>query len=208
MFNLNEAAIFQAVKWERHLAFRFASFGKRLFFVLFVLTSLLFIFFWAPQFFGLLIIFLVLTLTFWLKESFLNSKLKNPKLKVKIEEVIRRPEEYNLAEFLSFEVAKAVDKSIKFAQSKKISHISSTILFYNLLRDIPKLNFIFSRALLHLKTLKTTLEMYFKNLTNYPGGEKFKFSYSTDFQSTILESLKVAQKKGHQRIEIGDLLTA
>jgi len=245
-FDLKEAVIYQAVKWKRHPVFRLAQLFKKIFFVLFCFFFLIFLYTFLTDTFGIRIqklslgfsiIFLTLVIGSWYKTLFLNWKLKKPKLKIALQEIVNRPEEFNLAEFLNFEVAKAVAQSIKFAQSKNISEISSTILFYHLLKNIPKLNFIFSRSLLDIKTLKTTLEIYFKNLTKYPGpvrnsvflrflykifkkrekkseisneagGEKVKFSYSSDFQSTILESLKVAQKKGHQRIEIGDVLTA
>jgi len=232
-FDLKKAAIFQAVKWERHPAFRFAKPLKKLFLILFIFSFLIFIYGFLTDalhfktqriFFGLSIIFLVLTIDKWIGITFLNSKLKKPKLKVKIEEVLQNPEKYNLAEFLSFEVAKAVDRSIKFAKSKKLAEIDSSILFYFLLVDNPKLNFIFSRALLNLKSLKEIFLTYIKNLKISRGGEKFK--YGKEFQDVILESLKIAQKKNQLRasprkgeeaedeaslelpIEIGDILIA
>jgi len=234
-FDLKKAAIFQAVIWDQHPAFRFAKPLKKLFLVLFISFFLLFIYGFLTDaftfktqkiFLGLSIIFLVFTIGQWLKISFLNSKLKKPKLKTTIEEAISRPEEFNLAEFLNFEVAKAVDKSIKFAQSKNFSEINSSLLFYFFLADNPKLNFIFSRAFLDQKIIK---EIIFNNIismvNNYTPDELFT-GYSADFQNTILESLKIAQKKGQLRprptswgeagneaklqrpIELGDILTA
>ncbi|PJA84946.1 MAG: hypothetical protein CO145_00295, partial [Candidatus Nealsonbacteria bacterium CG_4_9_14_3_um_filter_37_13] len=212
-FDLKKAAIFQAVRWERHPAFRLASPLKKLFLILFIFTFIFFLYGFLTEAFifktqklslGLSIIFLVLAIGKWLRINFLDLKLKKPSLKIKIEETLTNPEKYNLAEFLSFEVAKAVAKSIKFAQTKKLSEINSSILFYYLISDNPELDFIFSRAILSLREIKKVLEAHFKMLKP----EKFISAYSNDFQNSIFESLKIAQKKGHQRIEIGDILTA
>lgn len=212
-FNLEKAAIFQAVKWERNLFFRFAGALKKLFLLFFIFIFLIFLYgFLSENFsqdlnqrlFGSSIIFLVLAVTFWIKESFLNSKLKQPKLKIELKEATLKPEEYNLAEFLSFEVAKATFKSIKFAKSKRLFQIDSSILFYFLLKDNPKLNFIFSRALLSLREIQKILVEIFKTLKR----EKFQEIFADDFQNSILDSLQIAQKRGHQRIEIGDIICA
>ena len=162
-FNLKEAAIFQAVKWARHPAFRFARPLKKLFLVLFIILFLIFLYGFLTEtftqaalslFLGLSIIFLTLTIGKWVRIFFLESKLKKPKLKAKIEEAVARPEEYNLAEFLSFEVAKAVFESKN----------NSTGLFYHLLSDNPELNFVFFRAILSLKEIKKLLNQYLKKI--------------------------------------------
>ncbi len=157
--------------------------------------------------FGLSVISLTLFISFWTKELFFNTKLKKPKLKADIKEAINKPGEYNLADFLSFEAAKAVLKSINFAQKKKISEVSSTVLLYNILLNNPKLNFIFSRVLISLKELKTVLKTYLKSI---PAGEETvgEIQFQKSFQDAVLDSLKIAQKKNHQRIEISDLITA
>ena len=210
MFNLREAAIFQAVKWERNPVFRWARTLKKLFLILFILDFGLFLYFLifekypASKLKGLALIFLAFTLINWLSESFFNSKLKKPRLRAKIEEAINRPDEYNLAEFLSFEVAEAVDSSIKFAQSKKLSEINSSILFYFLISENPKLNFVFARALLSPKEIKKILEPHFKILKSTNVDVRRQQIYSEDFQETILDSLKIAQEKGHQRHERGE----
>lgn len=207
-FDLKRAAIFRAIKWERYPVFRFARPLKKLFLILFIFFFLIFIFQTKRIFLGFSIIFLTLSLINWLKESFFNSKLKRPELKAKIEEAIKNPENYNLAEFLSFEVARVVYKSIKFARAKRSPEINSPILFYYLILDNPKLNFIFNRALLNLEEIKKILETHFK--ISKPGtvDVRGQYPYSEDFQDTILESLKIAQRKGHLRVEIGDVLTA
>jgi len=195
MFDLKRAKIYQAVEWEKLPIVRYIKVLKKLFFVLFVLIFLVFLYGFALESFssetnksilGLSIIFLVLVLGSWIKESFFNLKLKKPKLKAALSEVVLNPQDYNLAEFLSFEAAKAVGKSRK----------SSTRLFYFLLRDNPKLDFIFSRALLDFNEIKKILK------------KELKIKESENLQRTIFEALEIAQKKNHLRIEIGDVLSA
>jgi len=197
-FNLKEAAIFQAVKW--HPVFRFARVLKKLFLILFIFTFFAFLFgFLTESFsqnlnsnlFSLSIIFLVFGLGCWIKETFLNSILKKPKLKIKLGEALLEPEKYNLAEFLSFEVAKAIWKSKN----------NSTWLFYNLLAENPHLNFIFSRALLSLKEIKKVLKDY-SPPTTVPA-----FGWAP-LEAVIFESLKTAQKKGNLRVEVEDMMGA
>jgi len=212
-FDPKQASIFQLLKWERYSLFKYANVLRRAFFSLFVFLFLLFLFGFftdafsieiASKIFGLSLIFLSLGTTFWLLNSFFQIKIKNPPTELSLSEIIEKPFEFNLAEFLSFELAKAVSKTIKFARSKKLSQIPSTPLFYFLLRDNPKLNFVFSRANVSLKILKSELKKYLKSLR----GEKFEEIYSLEFQDTILESLKIAKERGHSRIEIEDILTS
>lgn len=199
-FNLEKTAIYQAVKWERHPTFRFVKPLKKLFSVVFAILFLAFLYGFFREAFeqstlslllGSSIISLTLFLAFWVKGSFLDLKLKQPQLKATIKEAVANPGKYNLAELLSFEVAKAVDKSKN----------NSTILFYNLLSGNPKLNFIFSRVLLNLKEIKKILKNYLNKIQSRSGSTK-------NFQDLILETLKIAQKKGHLRVEVGDALTA
>ena len=162
-FNLRETAIYQAVKWEIGLAFRIIKLFKKLFLILFIILFIIFLYGFLTdnirqsalsQLLGLTIITLTLYLGSWVKVLFLETKLKQPKLKIKIEEAIISPEKYNLAEFLSFEVAKAILKSKN----------NLTNLFYNLLQDNPQLSFIFSRALLSFKEIKKILKQYLEKI--------------------------------------------
>ena len=210
-FNLKRTAIFQALIWER--VFRLARVLKKLFLILFIFTFLIFLYgFLTENFahstlsllFGFSIIFLTSLIGLWTKAPFFNLKLKRPKLKITIQEALSSPEKYNLAEFLSFEAAKAVFGAINFSKKRKLPKISSEALFYFSLKEWPEANFIFSRALLPLKEIKKELKNYMGNLK----GEKFQQIFSEDFQKVILEALKIAQRKGHQAIEMGDILVS
>ena len=230
-FDLKKAPIYLAVRWEKYPIFRLAKPAKKICLVLFIIFALLFLYgllveklspAGTQRLFGFSLIFLVLTVTSQIIESFFNLKLKQPRLRqgyggqAKIlEEAALNPQDHNLAEFLSFESARAVSKAKKFSKSKKLSEINSSALFYFLLRDNPKLEFIFLRALLNLKEIKEILKCHLDSLKS----EEFKEIhpvrkaisnevYSVDFQNAISESLKIAAKKSHLRIEIGDVITA
>lgn len=183
-FDLKKARIFQALKWS--LGSRFVKVFKKIFFVLFLIFTLLFLYGFFTQSFsqesnsvllGLSIIFLTLTCLGWLKFKFFESKLKKPEI----------PESDNLAEHLSFEVARAAHRTT-----------DSTGLFYNILKNNPQLNFVFSRLLLDMKEVKKEVRKKVSRQVNY----------SKDFQKTMVEALNIAQKKKHQRITVGDVLTA
>ncbi len=216
IFNFKQTAIFQAV--ELNEIFRFVGFLKKLFLILFFVVFLLFLYDFIIEAFsvrvnqillGLTIIFLTLFISFWLKQAFFNLKLKKPKIELTIEQALLSPERYNLAEFLNFETAQAVNRSFKFAELKKLSEVNSAILFYFLLQDNKSLNFVFSRALLSITSIKNILKEHFKMYKEYSQTEiGSEMGFSEDFQNTILESLKIAQKKNHQKIEVGDMIVA
>ena len=204
-FNLKKAKIYQAVRWQ---VFKFAKVIKSAFLILFIIVFLIFLYGFVPENFpketnrillGISIILFVSFISSWVKGIFFNLKLKNPKLKTTLSEVLSSPEKYNLAEFLSFEVAKAINRSLRLAHS---GQVTSTHFLYSLLVDNPKLNFIFSRVLLDLGEVKNILKQEIKSAVKNSSG------YSKDFEDAVLEALKIAQKKNHSRIEIGDALSA
>jgi len=214
-FNLKKAKIYQAVELAR--IFKLIKFFKKTFLFLFFITFLLFLYgFVLEKFYdtfneillGITIIFLILSISCWYKELFFNLKLKKPEIRTTIKQALTEPEKYNLAEFLNFEVALAVNKSLRFIKLKKdkSNGVTSGILFYFLLKS-KRLNFIFSRALLDAKEVEKTLRQYYKIMKENKLFV-FKDGFSEDFQNTILESLKVAEQKNHQRVEIGDILIA
>jgi len=206
MFNLETAAIYQAVRWRGW--FKLAKPLQKVCLIGFIIFSLIFLYgFLADAFtkptlsllLGFSIIFLSFTVGLWIKLLFFNTKLKKPRLRRDsglqaklLEEAISNPERFNLAEFLSYEVAKAVWEAKN----------SSTHFFYYLLRDNPELNFVFNRALLSLKDIKKILKQYLKKIPNETTEP------SPEFQAIILDSLKIAERKGHLRVEVGDMLTA
>jgi ATP-dependent Clp protease ATP-binding subunit ClpC len=222
-FNIKKAAIFQAVVWKDFPLFRFANILKNIFFVLF-----LFFLFFA---FSFAVIFFVLSVFFFLLEAFFNVKLKNPKIKNSLEAIISNLAEFhlhtkqglgaegaekdevsprygvgvNLAEFLDLEAADAIWQAINFSKKRQISEVPSEAILYFLLKNNDKkINFVFGRSLLDLKSIQNKLEAYLDGLKK----EKFSGEFSSDSNLIILEAAKFAQQRNRERIGSGDLLIA
>jgi len=216
MFDIKRAKIYSALKWEKFFVFRYAKNLKKFFFFLFFFVLLIFLYGFISFeksflkennrfFLGLSLIFLVFSLFFQLSESFFNQKLKNPfffkKEKRGLKEINVDTE--NLADFLSFETAKAIVKSLKRG---RFSEVSSSHLFFFILKDNPNLRFIFERALLDFEEIKRVIISEIKNLELFKKSSFPKFS--STFEETINEAFKIAGQKNHFRVEIGDLLSA
>lgn len=207
--------------------FKLAGTLKKNFFILFVIVFLTFLYgFILGQFgtdvskklLGFSLLALFFTVIFWLQDWLLNSKLKKPELKTKIDQAILNPEEYNLAEFLDYEAAKSVNKTLIYAASKKLPLVSSTALLYFIFAENPpETNFILSRLLLSRKDVVNLLKQALKEQEKFDGTfvknvKKLlqpppKMNYSKEFQEVILDSFKIARSRNHSRIKIGDILS-
>ena len=214
-FNFKKGLTYRAIRLMRWPVFRFIKQLKRLFLILFILSFFIFLYGFLTDrlirdiqslTLGLSIILLVIFLSFKLKELFFNSKIKNPKLTATLTEVISDLANFNIADFLSFEVAQVISKSFIFSNKRKLSEINSELLFYFLISQEKKFNFLFSRVLLDLKEIESSLKDYFETINSL--NKPFTLIYSQDFEETLLESLTIAQKKGHSRIEVNDLFIA
>ncbi len=189
---VKKARIYTAIKWE--FAFKLFNILKKITFPLFIAFLLIFLYGFIPQNFtkeasqellGVTIIFLSLSLAFQIKTMFFEGKLKNPPKKFLIQEALLNLE-YNLAELFTFRVAKAVLKSKK----KSSGH-----LLYYLIKNNPELNFIFHRLLLKKKDIIKELKSFLKE-------------DKESFERTIKESINIALRNNHDRVFIGDLLSA
>ncbi len=228
-FNLKKTTIFRRVLWDKALNFDFANILKKLSSALFLFTFFFFSYGFLSNSFslylnrkllGLSLLFFSLNLICKLNYYFLDLKFKKPKIKTTIKQLIANPKKLNVAEVLDFKAAKIIYKTIKFAKAnpdilfkkeekgaeakKETIKINSTILFCFLLKEIEKLDFIFSRLLLDLNKTKKILKEELKSFK----GKKWVPEFSKDFQDTILDALKIAEKKHHLRIEGRDLLSA
>jgi len=213
MFNLKEAAIFQPLIWGNFPVFRFTRTFKKLFLVLFIIFFGLFFYGFIPERFtpqisskllGAATISLVFGFASWIGEIFFNSKLKKPRLKVKIAEALTKPDEYNLAEFLSYEAARAIWQAINFSKKRGLPEIPSEAILYFSLEGWPEANFVFSRALLNLKEIKKELKDYLDSLKGEEG--RFNETLSPDSQKVILEAAGIAQNRGKENITIEDII--
>lgn len=138
-----KSKIAKAVILEESFTFKWRKFEKIIFFWLSVLSFLSYFLFQNQKFFGLFLIFLFFYLFAFLKDSFFENYLKNPKKEEKI------------FDLLDFRLAKAIFNSLKFLKQEKIN--SSIFLYFLLDEKDQKINFIFSRLYLPLKDLKRKL---------------------------------------------------
>ena len=220
-FNLRKTNIYQVVLWERNPFLKFAKVEKKLFWRLFIIVFILFLYGFTPlpgnfsndinqKLLGLSLVFLALTIISGFGEYFLDSRKRKSELKIKLEDAALKPGEYNLAQFLSFETARAVFNSLKFAKSTRSAplRVDSSILFHFVLKDNTNLNFIFIRALLDLNKIKEILKENLKLVKKQVNQKDVKEFFTDSFKKVILESLSIAEKKGHQKIELLDLIPA
>ncbi len=205
MFNLKKAEIYKAVKWEKFPLFKFSVFLRGIFFGLFLVFSVAFLYGFLPEklapetsraLLGFSLVFLSLSVSVWFKGAFFEKKLKNPKVGPSLSEAVSYPERFNLAEFLSFDSAKAADKALKLSKG----NACSTHLLYFLLKENPDFEFIFSRLLLDFKGLKESLKKEIKKIEPSASPESF--------DKAVFEALKKAGKRNRSKIERGDLLSA
>ena len=213
-FNLKETQIYQAVKWSKRQAFSLAGILRKTILFLLVSDFLLFLYgFLGGNFsdssnstlLGFFLIFSSLSIGFWLENSFFNLKLKKPALVLTINDALDGVRGANLAEFLDFDIAKAVDAADKFADSPKLPPTNSTVLFHFLLERTQGLEFIFSRDLLDISEIKSLLRIKVKE---YEANAQNGLGYTQDYQDTIWEALKIAQRRNHRQVVVGDVLSA
>ncbi len=220
-FDLKSAAIYRTIKLDRSPIFRYSQFLKGLFLILFVIFFLLFLVAFLSnslektalaRLAGISLLILVATIFFYLASSFFKNRLTCPSLETELAIVAQNPEHFNLAEYLSFPVAKAANFAVRFTKEHKIMEVDSVPLFYYLLRDNPKLKFIFVRTGLSFDRIKKRLK---ENLEEVASQTKKRMAvteneyqavFRDSFQNSMLEAMKIAAEKGHRRIEKEDMI--
>ena len=130
--------------------------------------------------------------------------MKNPSLKDNLGNVLANRSKYNLADFLNFNTAKICYQAIKFSKFHRIP-LDSNLLFYSVLKDAWKVDFIFQRLLLDKKLIRDFLK---KELLNRRKKEKPHSLFEIDFQKVIILALEIAHNKGKEIVEETDILIA
>lgn len=148
---------------------------------------------------GLAMFFLVFTIVFFLGHAFFRFKVKSPNLP-------QINPSANLAEFLSFEAAQALDSAILYCKKSNIFPVNTTVFLYFLFKQNPEIVFIFHRLLLNMEHIMKEQEKHF-------APQKFNDAlsqgiYSEKFEEAIKEAIKISKTKKHERIEKGDMARA
>lgn len=190
IFDLKETELYQALKWEKF--FWPSGLLKKLFFwLLIILPPVSFLSkIGSPS--GFFLICLAAYIFFSVAKGFFED-LKRPQPKVTLKELIANPRKVNPAYVLSFEAARAILKTLEYAKNKGLD---ANALFYFLLKDNPKLKFVFSRALLNHKEIKKEFK------------EKMGVYSEEALEPIVLKAAEIANKKDRQLISSGDLLAS
>jgi len=206
-FDLQKTAIYRAVRFQKNPVFMLVKIFK----VIFLLIALYCGAISALNGFsvgfigkenislGFALIFISLAGAMFIIEAFFLSKVKKPK-------VPALNELSNIAEFLDFRTAKALAQSISYVKKRNIFPLGPTAFLYFLLYQNSDLSFILSRLLLNIDEIKKQMQEYFS--PKYFQDNLSQGIYSESFKEAVLDSLKIAKSKKHQRIEIGDMLLA
>jgi len=210
-FNLKNAEIHKAVLIERFSYFKIREELKKVCLFFFACFCVLFVYGFLGNNFpdyinrpvlGFSIIFLCCYIFFSIQALFFNLKIKRPFLTISLKQAALNPEKHNLADFLSFESAKAIGLAIN---SNRSPEITSTHVLKFVLQDNKKMRFVFDRLLLNLKEIQKAVKKEIKKMAVVKEGP---IDYAESFEKIVQQALKEAVKKSHERIEIEDLLSS
>jgi len=154
---------------------------------------------------GFFLLVLVLSFAAMFQTFFYQNQIKKPKPKVPLSKVDLSPEDYNLADFLSFEAGKSIHQALGWVKRKNLLPLDSTRLFYFFLQE-RKADLIFLRVGLNPQEIQKNLQLFLRENPLKPKFDSKDVLYSKDFQQTFFEALKAAAEKRKTVIGIGDLV--
>ena len=183
-FDFQRAPIYRAIKIEKGLLFQtlkilkiFLLIASLFFFIIFLINDL-------KSFqniktsipFGLALILFSLTAPIFLIELFFNTKLKKPELP-------QLTAVSNLAEYLDFDTAKALNSAIKYARKNRIFPINPSLFFYFILRQNQDISLLLASLLLSgEEMMKKMPDFFFTQLSKDNLSERI---YSQKFEQVI-----------------------
>lgn len=207
--DFKKSNIYLALKNEKY--FKLAKIFWKIFLVFAILSFLFFLIFFFDQnfpiftlkiIFSSFLFFTIFSIASFLFSLFFEEELKNPKTSLSLEDFLLNPSSFNFLDFLSFEVAKSLYQSFLFSKKRKITLDSSLLLFFLLKENNKELNFIFLRNLINPDYLNEILKDYFKEK------KEGKFCISEELDNIFLESAKIAKRRNHSKIKLGDIILA
>ncbi len=157
----------------------------------------------ANKFLGSFFLSLSFGITFYLINKYWENFIKDPKTKTSLEEILEEPHEYNVADILDYNVAKAFYRANLFSRRKGIKKINSSALLYFLLTQ-GEATFIFQRATLGIKDFRSLLRLYLKSIDK----QKYEGKLSKELEENILKALEIAKERNNKKIKVGDIITA
>ena len=224
-FDFKNTDVFLAVKRGNFFLFRFARILRNASLILLALAFLsavlaLLNFTSSAAAARMLVLFLSFCLIFWNIDLFTEAKIKKPKSPLDIADAALNPDNYNLADFLSFDMARIVLETMNFCKKKRIP-ICSAALFYFSVKFSKDINLVCFRLGLSPKKLQSDLKNYLEKMSRLPdnrgsstapsSGQKqdvAKSTFSDDFQKTIQFALKASVDRQHNIVGEKEILVA
>lgn len=210
-FSLEQTPVSRAISWYREGSFRFLKTFRILFLFLFgtsllIASAGLFFSFLSHEevmkVFGVSFLAFPFLVAVSLAERFFNSYLSVPRPPTSLPKALRDIEEYNLAEFLTFESALITEKAREFADERAGGRMDSLALLYGIFSVESSLDFIFQRIGVSKNLLAEKVEEITKE-------EDFaESSTGVPFPAVVKDAFENAERKNHALVESSDLLLA
>ena len=206
--NIKNTSVYLAEKRSRFFLFKYAGFLNKLFLSVFILSC----FFAFVSYLNgtntaiiikTVIIFLLIGIVFWNIKLFVELKIKKPKEKNNLSEIVLNAENYNLAEFLSLESVYIIINLIKLCKNKKNIPDSSALL-YSLLDKGAETPYIFLKLGIDIKKTREGLKNYLEKMrkqTDFLG-------FPEDFKKIFFEAANISVKRQHNKIGETEILVA
>ncbi len=208
-FDIKNTSVYQSVKIERFFIFRFAEFFKNIFFYLFIAALLSFVLVLFDYIkiitsLRLIFVFAALYLIFYELYLFLNFKIKSVSEKSQLDQAVANFEQFNIAQFLSFDACKAVEDAIKFCKRRRIE-INSVSLLYALSKKNKDVMILFYRLGLNSVKLQSDIKNYIEKMQKQ---QRFSEVYADNFQRVIIGAVKIAVERKRSAIGEKEILVS
>ncbi len=199
-FKLKKAAIYRAVLLRKIPPFLLSGFFRDIFLLVSFASLSLFIFrdrvgLEYEYFLETSIVLFAISLIFFEAGAFFAKYLSVPPLFMTLQEALKK-EDVNIAEFLDFPAACAVSKAYS------MGGVDSYLVLYFIIKD-SDLDFVLTRALIDKREVLRDLSETFKKR-----GKISDRSFSPCFKKTMEGALRIAAKRGKERITKGDILAS
>lgn len=213
MFNLQQSQVYKVLRYPIWFVI-----PAQIIFAMLATLFLLFFLFPKPepapaptdlnpeQALGLFLIMAAINVWFVFFWMFYSFYLKKTRLAVSLSEVknyFASGIDFNVAEFLDFEAAKAMEKAVVFAARRKIA-LSPIVVLYALLRN-RRTEFIFNRLLVNKQDFEKSIEVIVSSQYRLEPGQSL---YQQDFRKLLEIALDVAYEKGYRQITLSGIFAA
>ena len=206
-FYLRKTQVYQAVRILKWPLLSQVGFFKKAFFLVFITSLAVFLFGFVfdqispsilSQILGISLLSFALFVIFWHFSLFFE-RLKNPRPKASLKDVLANIEAFNLADFLDYESALIFERAEAIC-SKRKTPLNTSAIFYSLIsKNPPLISFVLSRLLLNPKQVQRASAQRVGQMTAMEDENLLEF---------LVDSFKNAQNRENALISCGNILTS